>query len=67
MAHKTVIIGGSAAGAAAAARLRRLSEQEEIIILEKGKDGDVVIADGDPMLSNTKVEAVFLNGKKVVG
>ena len=35
--------------------------------LEKGKDGDVVIADGDPMLSNTKVEAVFLNGKKVVG
>ena len=35
--------------------------------LEKGKDGDVVIADGDPMLSNTKVETVFLNGKKVVG
>lgn len=46
---------------------KHLGIEDRVGSLEKGKDGDVVIADGDPMLSNTKVEAVFLNGKKVVG
>ena len=35
--------------------------------LEVGKDGDVVICDGDPMVSDTHVAAVCLNGRKVVG
>ena len=35
--------------------------------LETGKDADVVIASGDPLVSDTAIEAVFLNGRKVVG
>lgn len=35
--------------------------------LEVGKDGDVVIADGDILLSSTKVETVFMEGEKVFG
>ena len=46
---------------------KHLGIEDRVGSLEKGKDGDVVIADGDPMLSNTKVETVFLNGKRVVG
>ena len=35
--------------------------------LEAGKDADIVVAGGDPMVSDTNVLAVFLNGQKVVG
>ncbi len=33
--------------------------------LEVGKDGDVVIADGSPLVSNTNVVKVFIDGKSI--
>ena len=45
----------------------RLLGRTDIGSLEVGKDGDVVICDGDPMVSDTHVAAVCLNGRKVVG
>ncbi|MBR3355843.1 MAG: amidohydrolase family protein, partial [Oscillospiraceae bacterium] len=45
---------------------KHLGIEDRVGSLEVGKDGDVVIADGDPMDSSTKVEAVFLYGEKVV-
>ncbi|MBQ8994597.1 MAG: amidohydrolase [Oscillospiraceae bacterium] len=44
---------------------RHLGVEDRVGSLEVGKDGDVVVADGDPMESSTKVLAVFLDGKKV--
>ncbi len=35
--------------------------------LEAGKDADIVLADGDILLSGTNVTAVFVNGVKAVG
>ena len=35
--------------------------------LEVGKDADLVLTDGDPMVSDTTVKAVFINGRQVVG
>lgn len=35
--------------------------------IEIGKDGDIVITDGDALVSDTKVVAVILEGEKVVG
>ena len=35
--------------------------------LEVGKDADVVVTDGDPMVSDTCVLAVFVDGNRVVG
>ena len=35
--------------------------------LEVGKDGDVVIVNGDPMVSDSTITAVLVNGEKVVG
>ena len=32
---------------------------------EVGKDGDVVICDGNPMESSSKITKVFINGKEV--
>ena len=34
--------------------------------LETGKDADVVLCDGDPMVSDTHILGVVLNGRKVV-
>ncbi len=34
--------------------------------LEEGKDADIVITDGDPLISDTSVEMVLVNGKVVV-
>ena len=34
--------------------------------LEAGKDADVVLCDGDPMVSDTHILGVVLNGRKVV-
>ena len=45
---------------------KHLGIDDKVGSLEVGKDADVVVADGDPMDSSTKIEAVFLNGKKVV-
>ena len=33
--------------------------------LEKGKDADIVICDGDPMVSTTTVKMVFIDGKMI--
>ena len=33
--------------------------------LEKGKDADIVICDGDPMVSSSNVKLVLINGKKI--
>ena len=33
--------------------------------IEVGKDGDIVITDGDPMVSDTAVKVVFINGVAV--
>ena len=46
---------------------RHLGVADRVGSLETGKDADVVIAGGDPMVSDTAIEAVFLNGRKVVG
>ncbi len=35
--------------------------------LAAGKDADIVLTDGDPMVSNTNVKAVIVDGKKLVG
>lgn len=40
--------------------------QDRVGSLEVGKDADVVIADGDILLSSTKVLNVFVDGEKVV-
>ncbi len=46
---------------------RHLGVADRVGSLEAGKDADVVIAGGDPMVSDTAIEAVFLNGRRVVG
>ena len=46
---------------------RHLGVDARVGSLEVGKDADVVIADGDPMVSDTCILAVFLNGEQVVG
>lgn len=46
---------------------KHLGIADRVGSLEVGKDGDVVICDGDPMVSDTHVAAVCLNGRKVVG
>ena len=46
---------------------KHLGVADRVGSLEVGKDADVVIADGDPMVSSTRVEVVVLNGKRVVG
>jgi len=46
---------------------RHLGVADRVGSLETGKDADVVIAGGDPMVSDTAIETVFLNGRKVVG
>ena len=46
---------------------KHLGVADRVGSLEVGKDADVVIADGDPLVSSTRVETVVLNGKRVVG
>ena len=46
---------------------KHLGIEDRVGSLEVGKDADVVLCDGDPMVSSTVVKAVILNGKKVVG
>ena len=46
---------------------KHLGVEDRVGSLEVGKDADVVIADGDPMVSSSRVETVILDGKRVVG
>ena len=46
---------------------RHLGIADRVGSLEVGKDADIVVADGDPMVSSTRILAVYLDGKKVVG
>ena len=46
---------------------KHLGIADRVGSLEVGKDGDVVVADGDIMASDTQVLTVFLNGQRVVG
>ena len=45
---------------------RHLGIQDRVGSLEVGKDADIVLADGDPMVSSTNIISVILNGKKVI-
>ena len=46
---------------------RHLGVEDRVGSLEVGKDADVVITQGDPMVSDSTIAAVILNGQKVVG
>lgn len=46
---------------------RHLGVADRVGSLEVGKDADLVLADGDPMVSDTTVKAVFIDGQQVVG
>ena len=46
---------------------KHLGIADRVGSLEVGKDGDVVIVNGDPMVSNSTITAVLVNGEKVVG
>ena len=45
---------------------KHLGIEDRVGSLEVGKDADVVITDGDPLVSDTCVLTVVLNGRKVV-
>ncbi|HUU77443.1 MAG TPA: amidohydrolase [candidate division Zixibacteria bacterium] len=42
-----------------------LGLQDRIGSLEKGKDADIVLFDGDPLDARTKAQQVYINGQKV--
>ncbi len=44
---------------------RQIGIADRVGSLEVGKDGDVVICDGNPMESSSKITKVFINGKEV--
>ena len=46
---------------------RHLGIADRVGSLEAGKDADVVLTDGDPMVSDSTICAVLINGEKVVG
>jgi len=46
---------------------KHLGIADRVGSLEAGKDADILIADGDPMVSSTNILTVILNGQKVVG
>ena len=45
---------------------RHLGVADRVGSLEVGKDADLVITDGDPMVSDTTVKMVFIDGRQVV-
>lgn len=45
---------------------KHLGIADRVGSLEAGKDADVVLCDGDPMVSDTHILGVVLNGRKVV-
>jgi len=44
---------------------RQIGIEDRVGSLEPGKDADIVIADGDPMVSDTVVRYVLVDGKTV--
>ena len=46
---------------------KHLGIQDRVGSLEVGKDGDVVLTAGDPLVSNSTIAAVFVTGQKVIG
>lgn len=46
---------------------KHLGVADRVGSLEVGKDADAVLTDGDPMVSDTHIRTVFINGEKVVG
>lgn len=46
---------------------KHLGIEDRVGSLEVGKDADIVLTDGDPMVSDNHIVAVILNGEKVVG
>ncbi|MBQ1207855.1 MAG: amidohydrolase family protein, partial [Lachnospiraceae bacterium] len=44
---------------------KHIGIEDRVGSLEVGKDADVVITNGDPMVSNTNVVKVYINGKAV--
>ena len=45
---------------------KHLGIEDRVGSLEVGKDADIVLTDGDPMVSDNHIIAVILNGEKVV-
>lgn len=46
---------------------KHLGIEDRVGSLEVGKDADIVLADGNPMVSENHIVSVILNGEKVVG
>lgn len=46
---------------------RHIGIDDKVGSLEEGKDADIVIANGNPLISDTVIEKVLLDGKLVVG
>lgn len=46
---------------------KHLGIEDRVGSLEAGKDADIVLTDGDPMVSSNHIVSVILNGEKVVG
>ena len=44
---------------------RQIGIADRVGTLEVGKDADIVIADGDPMISNTVIRRVFIEGREI--
>ncbi|MBQ1521545.1 MAG: amidohydrolase [Erysipelotrichaceae bacterium] len=45
--------------------VKQIGIADRVGSIEAGKDADIVITDGDPMVSNTAVKTVFINGQVV--
>ena len=45
---------------------RHIGVADRVGSLEEGKDADIVIADGDPLISDTTIEKVLVDGKIVI-
>ena len=45
---------------------RHIGVEDRVGSLEAGKDADIVLADGDPLVSDTVIKYVFVNGKLLV-
>ena len=45
---------------------KHIGVEDRVGSLEEGKDADIVITDGDPLISDTSVEMVLVDGKVVV-
>ncbi|MBQ1342409.1 MAG: amidohydrolase [Erysipelotrichaceae bacterium] len=45
--------------------VKQIGIADRVGSIESGKDADIVITDGDPMVSNTAVKTVFINGQVV--